>query len=122
MDLANGSKSRGFHVPIRVLADGVADAYAHGDTAMNTDTDMDISTITAKGKPARKAKSKPPIEPKGKRSLNLSIPQEDYQRLAVHALDEGKTISDLVCELARTHLRRVHITRTATRTGEPSDA
>jgi hypothetical protein len=95
-------------------------AHAHGDTTMAPSTDTDIttkepihiSTSEAKTKSRSKPKTKAASEARGKRSLNLSIPYEDYQRLAVHALDDGKTISDLVCELARTHLRRVHLTRT----------
>jgi hypothetical protein len=68
-----------------------------------------------KGKPTRKGKGKPTSVGKGKRSLNLSLPPEDYERLAVHALRMGVTISDLVCKLGRDHLREFHISRTATR-------
>jgi hypothetical protein len=74
-----------------------------------------MPTIEGKGKPARKGKGKPATEGKGKRSLNLSLSQETYQRLAVHALDAGVTISDIVTELAATHLRRVHLARTPSR-------
>jgi hypothetical protein len=87
------------------------------DTTMEAIEPLTTSSDPSKGKSSRKVKGKSAVEPKGKRSLNLSLPHDDYQRLAVHALDEGKTISDLVCELARTHLRRVHLARTPTRTG-----
>jgi hypothetical protein len=71
--------------------------------------------IEAKIKPPRKGKSRPADRPIGKRSLNLSLPLEDYERLAVHALRLDTTISELVCKLAREHLREFHITRTPTR-------
>jgi hypothetical protein len=86
-------------------------------TSLPGDDPVTMAAPDAKAKGARKPKGKAATEAKGKRSLNLSLPHEDYQRLAVHALDEGKTISDLVCELARTHLRRVHLARTPSRTG-----
>jgi hypothetical protein len=84
-------------------------------TIIPADDSTVISAIAGKSKSTRKGKGKAATEGKGKRSLNLSLPHEDYQRLAVHALDAGVTISDLVCELARTHLRRVHLARTPTR-------
>lgn len=68
-----------------------------------------------KSKPARKGKVKAADAAKGKRSLNLSLPYEDYERLAVHALREDTTISELVCKLAREHLRDYHISRTGQR-------
>ncbi len=68
-----------------------------------------------KGKGTRKGKPKPASVGKGKRSLNLSLPPEDYERLAVHALRMGVTISDLVCKLGRDHLREYAIHRTPTR-------
>ncbi len=69
----------------------------------------------AKAKIPRKAKVKTGIEGRGKRSLNLSLDYETFQRLALHALDEDTTISSIVTQLANTHLRRVHLTRTQTR-------
>jgi macrodomain Ter protein organizer (MatP/YcbG family) len=72
-------------------------------------------TNAAKAKAPRKAKAKPAIEGKGKRSLNLSLDYETYQRLALHALDLDTTISAIVTQLANAHLRRVHLTRTAPR-------
>ncbi len=74
---------------------------------------------TAKGKPARKAKAKPANEGKGKRSLNLSLPIEDYERFMLHAMKmTNGNISELVCQLGRQHLRDYHITRTPNREGE----
>ena len=83
---------------------------------MDTTNEANATTTGDKSKSPRKPKSKPATGDKSKRSLNLSLPHEDYQRLALHALDRDMTISELVSELARTHLRSVHITRTATRT------
>jgi len=68
-----------------------------------------------KPKPTKARKGKPADRPIGKRSLNLSLPLDDYERLAVHALRLDTTISELVCKLAREHLREFHITRTPTR-------
>jgi hypothetical protein len=68
-----------------------------------------------KPKPAKTRKGKPADRPIGKRSLNLSLPLDDYERLAVHALRLDTTISELVCKLAREHLREFHITRTPSR-------
>jgi hypothetical protein len=82
------------------------DANGQGNTGGNT----------GKGKGARKSKPKPPIEGKGKRSLNLSMPVEDYERFMLHAMRmTNGNISELVCQLGRTHLREFHITRTPNR-------
>lgn len=83
-----------------------------------------VSTGPHQDKPkgTRKPKGKPATEHKGKRSLNLSIPHDDHERLAVHALRMGLTISDLVCQLARQHLREFHISRTANRTEAGQEA
>lgn len=78
---------------------------------MSEDTNQ--SSTIAKPKAPRKAKGKAAVEPKGKRSLNLSLPVEDYERLAIHALREDITISELVSRLARENCRDYHITRTA---------
>lgn len=85
---------------------------------MESNDDQGIQTLEAKPKAPRKGKPKATDKPNGKRSLNLSLPVEVYERLALHALADSKTISELVTELANTHLRRVHLTRTTTRTGE----
>jgi hypothetical protein len=82
---------------------------------------MDANPLTpdsasdGKVKSPRKGKTKTADRPIGKRSLNLSLPLEDYERLAVHALRLDTTISELVCKLARENLREFHITRTPTR-------
>jgi hypothetical protein len=82
---------------------------------MEADPLIPSPSIEAKVKPPRKGKVRPADRPIGKRSLNLSLPLEDYERLAVHALRLDTTISELVCKLARDHLREFHITRTPTR-------
>jgi macrodomain Ter protein organizer (MatP/YcbG family) len=85
------------------------------DNATKATEDATASANIAKGKPPRKAKPKTAFEGKGKRSLNLSLDYETYQRLAIHALDLDTTISAIVTQLANTHLRRVHLTRTPSR-------
>ncbi len=71
-----------------------------------------------KAKSPRKAKAKPASEGKGKRSLNISLPMEDYERFALHALKlTNGNISELIAQLGRQHLRDFHITRTPNREG-----
>lgn len=71
------------------------------------------------GEPTRKATRKPTrkpaSEPRAKRSLNLSLTPETIERLTVHALRTGQTLSELVTELADTHCRRWHIASTPIR-------
>jgi hypothetical protein len=85
-----------------------APVTANGDTATDANT--------AKAKPARKAKAKPASDAKSKRSLNLSLPIEDWERFQLHALRmTNGNISELVCRLGREHLREFHISRTPNR-------
>ncbi len=82
----------------------------HGNDA------IDNTTVDPKPKTTRKAKSKPANEVRGKRSINLSLPIDDYERFVLHAMKmTNGNISELVCQLGRTHLRDFHITRTPTR-------
>ena len=60
----------------------------------------------------RPRKARAPKPQNGKRSLNLSLDNETYERLAVHALRGDVTISELVTRLANDNLREYHITRT----------
>jgi predicted HicB family RNase H-like nuclease len=69
------------------------------------------------GKPRKR--TSPVVRRDGKRSLNLRVDFEAHERLAVHALRRGTTISALVEGFAREHLREFHITRTATRAEKP---
>jgi macrodomain Ter protein organizer (MatP/YcbG family) len=74
---------------------------------------IDASEVKVKGIKARRTKAPKPQS--GKRSLNLSLDNETYERLAVHALRGGTTISELVTKLATENLREYHISRTAGR-------
>jgi hypothetical protein len=105
-------------------------AYAHGqeDIRMNEHTDVAAHEHSVnpanhgKGKPTRKGKSKAADTLKSKRSVNLSMPVEDYERFALHALRlTGGNISELVCKLGREHLREFHITRTAKGVSGPNE-
>jgi hypothetical protein len=90
---------------------------------MSAQDDMGAQVNTAKGKTTRKSKPKPTSESKGKRSLNLSIHQDTYERLMIHAMRQTNgNISELVEKLATDHLREFHLSRTPTRTGEPDAA
>jgi hypothetical protein len=90
---------------------------------MDSQSDMSASSVASKIKATKKPKAKPAVESKGKRSLNLSISVETYERLMIHAMRQTKgNISDLVERLATDHLREFHLTRTPTRTGEPDAA
>jgi hypothetical protein len=76
------------------------------------------SVDEGKPKGRKAAKPKSPERANGKRSLNLSIPTEDHERLAIHALRRNLTISEIVSQLARDHLREYHITTTPQRSGK----
>jgi hypothetical protein len=90
---------------------------------MDSQSDMSASSVASKIKATKKPKAKPAVESKGKRSLNLSISVETYERLMIHAMRQTKgNISDLVERLATDHLREFHLTRTPTRTGETDAA
>ena len=81
------------------------------DNSVNLPTSTSTSTPIIKGR--SKAKGKATVAPGGKRGINLSMPQEDYERFYIHALRlTGGNISELVCKLGREHLRDFHITRT----------
>lgn len=115
----------------RHVVEGMS-AYAHGQecrdvndqTAMPVTADPAVSTgegkvksaSEARPRPARKGKAKSASEASTKRSLNLSLTNETYERLVIHAMRmTGGNISDLVTLLADTHLREYHLTRTASR-------
>ncbi len=74
-------------------------------------------------RPRRRATAQPSPKP-AKRSLNLRIDADCYERLAIHALKKKTTISALVELLAREHLREYFITRNsragASEGGEPA--
>jgi hypothetical protein len=83
---------------------------------MNGNDAIDNQTVEPKAKPTRKPKPKTSNEGRGKRSINLSLPIEDYERFVLHAMKKTNgNISELVCQLGREHLREFHITRTPTR-------
>lgn len=83
---------------------------------MEAQEPMSPSATAPKGKSTRKAKPKQALESKGKRSLNLSISVDTYERLMIHAMRmTGGNISELVERLATDHLREFHLTRTASR-------
>ncbi len=95
----------------------------HEDIRMDAQEPVSTSATAPKGKPARKGKPKPAVDSKGKRSLNLSISVDTYERLMIHAMRmTSGNISELVEKLAADHLREFHLTRTATRSGETDAA
>lgn len=88
----------------------------HIGNGANDASVIDATEVKAKGTKARKSKA--PVKATGKRSLNLSLDNETYERLAVHALRMDTTISELVTKLAHENLREFHITRTASRNAD----
>jgi hypothetical protein len=83
---------------------------------MNENDAIDMTPNQPKGKSPRKAKPKSSNDVRGKRSINLSLPIDDYERFVLHAMKKTNgNISELVCQLGREHLREFHITRTPTR-------
>jgi hypothetical protein len=84
---------------------------------MDADAVMPSPPGDQKVKPTRKPKGKPTTTPTGKRSLNLSLTTETYERLLIHAMRmTNGNLSDLVEKLATDHLREFHLTRTPTTT------
>jgi hypothetical protein len=80
---------------------------------MNENDAIDMTPNQLKAKSIRKAKPKSSNEVRGKRSINLSLPIDDYERFVLHAMKmTNGNISELVCQLGRTHLRDFHISRT----------
>jgi hypothetical protein len=81
---------------------------------MTTETAIDQDAGEGKSKGTRKPKRASPVVRKDdKRSLNLRIDEDAYERLAVHALRRKSTISALVEVFAREHLREFSIHRNA---------
>lgn len=78
------------------------------------ETDSSKSSDQPKVKSSGRRKVKAASESKGKRSLNLSLPIDDFERLTIHAMKQTNgNLSDLVSRLIRDHLRDFHIARTA---------
>lgn len=77
---------------------------------MESQNYADVSAPEAKGKATRARRprgAKPPSDT-SKRSLNLRVDDETYERLHVHALRRRQTVSELVMELARANLREFY--------------
>jgi hypothetical protein len=91
---------------------------------MDAQEGIPAQATVPKGKSTKKGKPKPADTAKGKRSLNLSISVDTYERLMIHAMRmTSGNISELVEKLAADHLREFHLSRTATRaTGETEAA
>ncbi len=90
--------------------------YANEGDDMEVNEAIDVNVIEPKSKTPktrRRANTKP--DSSGKRSLNIRIDDDTYERLAVHALRRKTTISALVMEYARTHLREFSIHRNSTK-------
>ncbi len=93
-------------------------AYAEDDNDMATDDPVNPGVEAPTSKGTRKPKrSSPVVRKDGKRSLNLRVDYDAHERLAVHALRRGTTISSLVEGFAREHLREFSIHRNAVASG-----
>lgn len=82
---------------------------------MDAQDPTNINAPEDKGKPARtrrkpSARTQTPADG-GKRSLNLRIDEDTYERLHVHALRRRITVSDLVMDLAKSGCRDYYISR-----------
>jgi hypothetical protein len=88
---------------------------------MEAQEHVDANAPDGKGK-GSKARKKPgaktPTEGTGKRSLNLRVDDETYERLTIHAMKRRATISDLVMEFARVHLREFSVHRNGQRNSD----
>lgn len=93
---------------------------------MDTIEHVDTATVVGK-RTATKTRKRTAAKPDGRpekdarRALNLRIDEDTYERLSLHALYRRTTISELVMEFARTHLREVYIARSPGRTGAGSE-
>jgi hypothetical protein len=90
--------------------------YANGDEHVDVNEHNDVNATEVKSKAAkvrRRATTK--ADTSGKRSLNIRIDDDTYERLAVTAIRKKTTISALVMEFAKTHLREFSIHRNATK-------
>ncbi len=79
----------------------------------NKPNDQDASECKGTAAKPRKRAATAPVRKDGKRSLNLRIDHDSHERLAVHALRRGTTISALVEQFAQAHLREYSIHRNA---------
>lgn len=82
------------------------------------DAEIVQPTNDSKIKPSNRRKSKSANDSKskssGKRSINLSLTVDDFERLTIHAMRQTNgNMSELVCRLIREHCRDFHIARTA---------
>ena len=102
---AQGARSGGSKARETIGAQGHVDANASADNPKSI-----------------KARRRPPARPAdtGKRSLNLRVDDDTYERLTVHAIKQRKTISELVIEFAKNHLREYSVHRNGART-EPGE-
>jgi hypothetical protein len=90
---------------------------------MSAQEPLSAQASPPRGTKSKKSKPKSTSDPKGKRSLNLSIGVDTYERLLLHAMRmTNGNISELVERLASEHLREFHLTRTATRTPDTDAA
>jgi hypothetical protein len=87
------------------------------DVSKGVGANANEATSTTATRATRRAKPTKAEKAGGKRSLNLRIDGEAYERLAVHALRRNTTISALVEAFAREQLREFHIVRNG-RAGE----
>jgi hypothetical protein len=81
---------------------------------MESENHVDVSAPEAKAKGGRARRprgAKPPTDTGAKRSLNLRVDDETYERLTIHAMRRRTTISALVMDLSREHLREFSIHR-----------
>jgi hypothetical protein len=69
-------------------------------------------------KARKKPGTKTPTEGTVKRSLNLRVDDATYERLTVHAMKRRATISELVMEFARVHLKEYSVHRNAQRSSD----
>src|SRR4051794_5633586 len=91
----------GFRAPMLAHLD------LEGSIGMEASEPNGVDAQDGKGrsvKTRRKPGPKTATPEAGKRSLNLRIDEDSYQRLNVHALMRNKTVSELVMEFAQGQL------------------
>jgi hypothetical protein len=81
-------------------------SFGHGSSGSSATSEHTPATAMRPGPPKGQAskRSHAPKPVSAKRPLKLSLNVDVYERLAIHSLRRGQTISDVVADLAVKHL------------------
>ena len=106
---------------LRADADNGARAYSGEPGTMDAIEPVGDGAGEPKGRRAQRGKRASAKPETAKRSLNLRIDDDVYERLTVHAMKRRMTISDLVGEMTRSHCRDFAIHKVGQRGGSADE-